>query len=238
MFEAASVKPFYASGGQTVRAGDGPSRIVISGNRVTTGGNLLGFVEAAYKLQPYEVSAAGVDGTVRGQVYSIDARAPGDGIPTMDEVRPMLQKLLADRFQLKFHREPKDMAIYTLMVDKNGPKMKPGTPGEPPKAQIPEASGGLAEARFTNFSISDFVRLFSSQFDRPLLDKTGLTGVYDFTLEFAPRPPQMPGAEPAAVDAGLPIVAAIQKQMGLKVTPSKEMVEILMIDRAQKASEN
>jgi uncharacterized protein (TIGR03435 family) len=79
-FEVASVKPFYAAGG--VRAGSGPSRVVISGNRVTTDGSLLGFVEAAYGLDAYQVSAAGVDGAVRSQVYNIDARAPGDGIPT------------------------------------------------------------------------------------------------------------------------------------------------------------
>jgi uncharacterized protein (TIGR03435 family) len=80
-FEVASVKPTYTPAGRHVFAFSGPSRIVISGNRVTTGGNLLGFVEAAYNLQAYQVSAADVDRAVLSQVYDIEARAPGDGIP-------------------------------------------------------------------------------------------------------------------------------------------------------------
>jgi uncharacterized protein (TIGR03435 family) len=235
----ASVKPTYAPPGRRVFAFSGPSRIVISGNRVTTGGNLLGFVEAAYNLQAYQVSAADVDRAVLSQVYDIEARAPGDGIPKQEEVRQMLQKLLVDRFQLKFHREPKEMAVYILTIGKNGPKVKAGTPGEQPKsAGSLGTSGGLTQVSFTSFSISEFVRTFASQFDRPVLDKTGLTGGYDLTLEFALRLPQMPGAEQAAPDAGLPIVAAIQQQLGLKVTPGKEMVETLVIDHAERASEN
>jgi len=237
-FDVASVKPTYAPSGRRVFTFNGPSRIVISGNRVTTRGNLLGFAEAAYNVQPYQVSAVDVDRAVLSQVYDIDARAPGDGTPTQAEVRLMLQRLVADRFQLKFHREPKEMAVYTLTVDKNGPKMKPGKPDAKPRAEVPTVSAGLTEARFTNYPISEFARTFESQFDRPVLDKTGLTGGYDFTFEVALHLPQMPGAEQAAPDAGLPIIAAIQQQLGLKVTPSKEMVETLVIEHAERASEN
>ena len=237
-FEVASVKPTYAPPGRRVFAFSGPSRIVISGNRVTTGGNLLGFVEAAYNLQAYQVFAADVDRAALGQVYDIEARAPGDGIPTREEVRQMLQKLLVDRFQLKFRREQKEMAVYDLTVDKNGPKMKPGTPGEHPKPARPLVTGGVSELRFSSSTISEFLRTLASQFDRPVLDKTGLTGGYDFTLEVALLYPQMPGAEQASPDAGLPIIAAIQQQLGLKFTPSKEMVETLVIDHAERASEN
>jgi uncharacterized protein (TIGR03435 family) len=237
-FEVASVKPTYSPPGRRVFVFSGPSRIVISGNRVTTRGTLLGFVEAAYNLQAYQVSTENVDRAVFSQVYDMEARAPGDGVPTQAEVRLMLQKLVADRFQLKFHREPKEMAVYALTVDKNGLKMKPGTPDAKPRAEVPAVSAGLTEAKFTNYSISEFARAFESQFDRPVLDKTGLTGGYDFTFEVALHLPQTPGAEEAASDAGLPIIAAMQQQLGLKVTPTKAMVETLVIDHAERASDN
>jgi len=96
--------------------------------------------------------------------------------------------------------------------------------------------------RYTSFSIPEFIAEIMSQFDRPLLDKTGLTGGFDFTLEYRPQPPGMTAAAAAAMGVPdpepLPIVASIQGQLGLRVVPARGPVEILVIDHAEKPSAN
>src|SRR5580693_645652 len=109
-FEVASVKPHeFARGQFAFRTASLESDVRISGNRVTTQGLLAGLIMTAYKLRTFQVSGAPewLNETGRYQLYDIEARVAGDGVPTMDEVRKMLQTLLAERFQLKFHRETK-----------------------------------------------------------------------------------------------------------------------------------
>ena len=107
--------------------------------------------------------------------------------------------------------------------------------------------GMLSRAKYTNVSISELVVQIGPGFDRPLFDKTGLQGGYDFVLEYMPSLPgtaRMSPEEAAAfdklypADEGLPLPAALQKQLGLKVVPTKEQVEILVIDHVERPSAN
>lgn len=216
---------------------------------MSTQGLLTRLVLAAYKLRTFQVSGAPEwrDDTGRHQIYDIEARAPGGGVPTMDEVRQMLQTLLAERFQLKFHRETKELPAYDLVVG-NGPlKLKPGAPDAESKTDVVRAPGMLFRAKYSNVSISELVVEIGPGFDRPLFDKTGLRGGYDFALEYMPSLPgtvnmtvedaasfaeQHPGGE------GLPLPAALQRQLGLKVVGAKEQVEILVIDHVERPSAN
>ena len=142
----------------------------------------------AYKLRTFQVSGAPDwrDETGRSQLYDIEARAPGDGAPTTDEVRQMLQTLLAERFQLKFHRETKEMPAYDLVVGNNPPRLKPSAPGVESKT----TSTSRLRMDYTNVSISELVIRIGPQFDRPLFDKTGLQEVYDFAPGIYAEPPQ------------------------------------------------
>jgi uncharacterized protein (TIGR03435 family) len=249
-FEVASVKPHeFPRGsvafGTTLRE----SAIRISGNRVTTQGTLTGLVLAAYGLRTFQVSGASTlpDKAEMDQLYDIEARAPGEGVPTIDQVRQMLRTLLADRFQLKFHRETKELPVYDLVIGNNPPKLKPSTPEEETKTDVLTASSQSMRLKYTDVAISELVIRIATQFDCPLLDKTGLAGGYDFTLEYTPRRPdttKLAPEEAAAFarlgppDEGMSIVAALQQQLGLKVVQAKEQLEILVIDHAERPSAN
>ena len=245
-FEVASVKPHVFARNQfAFGSPSGESPIRISGNRVTTQGLLAGLVLTAYKLRTFQLSGAPEwrDETGRNQVYDIEAKAPGDGAPTMDDARQMLQTLLAERFQLKFHRETKELPAYDLVVGNNRAKLKPSAPDVESKT----ASPTRFRMDFTNFSMSELVLRIGPQFDRPLFDKTGLQGGYDFALEYMPSLPSTVNLPPdeAATLAKLypaneapPLPVALREQLGLKVVPAKEQVEILVIDRVEKPSAN
>jgi uncharacterized protein (TIGR03435 family) len=246
-FEVASVKSHVFPRGQfSFGTASQESVVRISGNRVSTQGLLAGLVMTAYKLRTFQVSGAPEwrDETGRNQLYDIEARAPGAGVPTMDEVRQMLQTLLAERFQLKFHRETKEQPVYDLVVGNNPAKLKPSAPGVESKT----ASTGRLRMAYTNVSISELVLRIGPYFDRPLFDKTGLQGGYDFTLEYMPTFPGNVNMSPeeaaafakvyAADEAPPPLPVAIQQQLGLKVVPAKEQVEVLVIDHVERPTAN
>ena len=246
-FEVASVKPHVFARGQfAFGTADRESSVRISGNRVTTQGLLAGLVMTAYKLRTFQVSVRPVwrDETGRIQLYDIEAKAPGDRVPSMDEVRQMLQTLLAERFQLKFHRETKELPVYDLVVGNNSSKLKPSAPDVESKAAL---STNRLRMDYTNISISELVLRIGPQLDRPLFDKTGLQGGYDFTLEYMPSLPSTVNMSPeqeAALaklyppDEAPPLLVALQQQLGLKVAPAKEQVEILVIDHVERPSAN
>ena len=121
--------------------------------------------------------------------------------------------------------------------------MKPNTSTEEPKMEGEGSTGSQFRIRYTNFPIADFIANIMPYFDRPLVDKTGLTGGFDFALEFTALPPGMTPTMTAALgvpdpEPGLPIVASIQGQLGLRVVAARGSVEILVIDHAEKPSGN
>src|SRR5579863_87934 len=227
-FEVASVKAHEFPAGVYVGGTGGTIRI--SGNRVTILGNLMGFVMAAYNLRDYQVSDAPgwTDKQGRQQDYDISATAEGEGALTMDQARRMLQTLLADRFQLRVHRETKEMPVYDLVVSKNGPKMKESAPDTKPDTNIITASSALWKIKWSNLSMADFVSRIASNFDRPVLDRTGLKAGYDFTLEYTRSNPELIARDSPDFDNS--IFTAVQEQLGLRLAPAKEPVEILVID--------
>jgi len=155
-----------------------------------------------------------------------------DGIPNTAQYREMVVKLLADRFQLKFHREKREMSCYAVMVAKGGPKMeasKSGPGGLPD--QTGRNSNGQASWRFTNNSMEDFAKFLQFVLDRPVVDQTGLKGKYDFKLAWTKD-----NAPVTDENAAPGFFTAIQEQAGLKVEPSKAEVEVLVVDHAEQPS--
>jgi uncharacterized protein (TIGR03435 family) len=129
------------------------------------------------------------------------------------------------------------------VVGNNPAKLKPGAPDVESKT----ASTGRFRTDYTNVSISELVLGIGPQFDRPLFDKTGLQGGYDFALEYLPSLPSsvnLPPEEAAAftklypADEAPPLPVALRQQLGLKVVPAKEQVEILVIDHVERPSAN
>ena len=249
-FEVASVKryiPPLRPGILYVARGDpGPSNFEISGTRVSVNGNLLALVRLSYALDASHVSLGrGLAEWATGEIYTIDARAPGDTILTVAQAREMMQALLAERFQLKVSRSNQVMPVYNLVVAPGGPKLTPTAFADGEPVTRDEGSTRMhLRRRFLNFSISDLVEWTRRSFDRPLLDKTGLTGGFDFSMDY--EMPPTPGASAEAlaamsatdIDTGVPIAASFREQLGLKVVRAREQVEILVMEHAEKPSGN
>jgi uncharacterized protein (TIGR03435 family) len=251
-FEVASIKPFdpgilRPGTGAVARSDPSRSQFQISGTRVSAVGNLMRLVAASYGLEPFQISQSQewADKWAGSEVYQIDARAPGDAIPTLAQVREMMQTLLAERFQLKVSRRNQVMSVYNLMVAPGGPKLEPSNfTDSPPRTRDHGSKGTHIRLRSLNLSMTDLVELVRRQFDRPLLDKTGLIGGFDFNLDYIAQlpfgvTPEMAEALGVAdTDQGLPIVASLREQLGLRVVPSREKAEILVIDHAERPSAN
>jgi uncharacterized protein (TIGR03435 family) len=232
-FEVSSVK-LHAFRPGTVGFGPGTggagANIRINGNRVTIGlSTFIRLVMAAYKVKDFQI--AGVPGTLGpDQFYDIIAKVEGEGTPTLEQVRPLLQTLLADRFQLRLHRDTKELSVYDLVVGKNGPKLKESTGPRPP---LPIAHNGpVIRFDLLDRSIADLIGFVAPNVDRPVLDKTDLAGRYDFSLEYTPDNP-----DEASHDSDRSIFGAVQ-DLGLKLAPAREQAEVLVIDHAERPSGN
>jgi uncharacterized protein (TIGR03435 family) len=234
-FEVATIKPvaFDAKGGRYITM-QGTSRFVEKAYTL----KLL--IAAAYDLNPRTI--LGGPGWIESDHYDIVAVTPGEVRPTHDEQMSMLRSLLADRFSLAFHREEKEFSIYVLEVAKSGPKLKQSTaPADDPPALISTVYPQHILLPARNATMGEFVSLLQrAVLDRPVADKTGLTGKYDFDLEWAPDETQFGGDVPvASAEApAAPLFSAIQEQLGLRLTATRGPVEALVVDKAEHPSSN
>jgi len=229
----------------TVKVADGsfPGRYIRMENDhrfVERNYTLKGLIAAAYDLNPKTIS--GEPGWANSDHYDIEAVTPGNVRPTHDEQMTMLRALLAERFGLKFHREKKEFSIYGLEVAKGGAKLKPSASAEVPPTVGP---GVVYPDRIVlpgrNATLGDLVSLLQRAIlDRPVVDETGIAGRFDFDLAWAPDETQFGGDVPKASETAptLPLFAAIQEQMGLRLEAKRGMVDAMVVDSVQKPSGN
>jgi uncharacterized protein (TIGR03435 family) len=175
--------------------------------------------------------------------FDISAKPDTPGQPNDKQLKLMVQKLLADRFQLKFHRDKKELSAYVLSVGKGEPKMtkSTGDPGGLPGLFFRQL--GVLTVR--NATMGDFANLMQSAvLDRPVVDQTGLAGRWDFLLKWTPDESQFGGMgikvpPPSdAADAPPPLFTAIQEQIGLKLEAAKTPVEVIVLDHVEQPSAN
>jgi uncharacterized protein (TIGR03435 family) len=158
----------------------------------------------------------------------------------------MLRALLAERFKLTFYREQKEMSIYALTIAKGGSKLKESTvfpdslpEGPSPLIFVVSPQSLKLPARYA--TMAELASVFQrATLERPVVDQAGLTGRYDFDLEFAIDETLFGGALGKGSDnpANPPLFAAIREQLGLKLEATRGPVSTLVIDRAERASEN
>jgi uncharacterized protein (TIGR03435 family) len=232
---------------------------------------LFNFIAFACKLNAAEARAALSQAPkwVAEDRFEINATAKGD--PTKDQLRVMMQTLLSDRFKLKVHFENKDIPVMALTLvtpGKTGPKLRPHAAGPPcPDAWLakPGTPAGdvfppncdsaamwdrkgmrLIGDRNTSMALlADAIYSYGNiagEVDKPVLDKTGLDGTYDFTLEYAPPAPASPQLQAdrtkkVAVPKATPFLNAMRDQLGLKLAPSKGPLRVLVIDHVEKLPE-
>jgi uncharacterized protein (TIGR03435 family) len=203
----------------------------------------------AYRLQPFQV--AGGPAWVRSEYFSVNTKAAET--PSEDRLFLMMQALLAERFSLKLHFETKEKPVYVLVVGKIGKRSPPGlqvtTEGScvrvdgaaPPD---PKACGSLGmggnhlEAR--EVSMSRVAEALTRVLDRKVIDRTGRPERFNVSLRWAPGQHQvLPSSDAMELPPDTPsIFTALQEQLGLKLEPSKAPVELLVIDHAERPSEN
>ena len=192
-------------------------------------------IAAAYELNSKMIS--GGPGWVDAQHFDVAAVTPGELRPTHGQQMEMLQGLLVERFGLKFHREAKEFAIYALEPGKGGVKLQATTHAQEPVVVGPAVvypDKVVLPGR--NATVGDLASLLQRAIlDRPVVDRTGLTGGYDFELTWAPDESQFGGDGPAvrADTAAPPLFVAIQQQLGLKLEAQRGMAQALIVDRVQ-----
>jgi uncharacterized protein (TIGR03435 family) len=158
--------------------------------------------------------------------FSIEAKAPAD--TPLDQSQLMLQSLLKERFQLELHSEPRKIAHLILTAGKGGPKFAESNP-DTPGGRVNYMPGHL---EYRRISVSAFAVLLSRVMKEPVLDHTGLNGLYDLKLEWTPddAPPAADGGPTPKPD----VFTAVRQQLGLKLEASKEPLEVLVVDRVEK----
>jgi uncharacterized protein (TIGR03435 family) len=234
-FEVATIKP-----SQPDRPGKG---FRVQGSHFNTiNTTLADLIKFAYDVQDKQI--IGAPAWVESDKFDIEGQPDVPGAPNKDQVSMMVKKLLTDRFQLKFHKESKELPAYVLTVAKAEPKMK--------KSDSEDQLPGLfftnispATLNVRNATMNDVCHLFQSAvLDRPVVDHTEITGKWNFQLKWTADESQFSGMgvkvpPPSdAPDAPPPLFTAIQEQIGLKLDAGKAQVEVLVIDKAEKPSAN
>ena len=258
-FEVASIKPNKSGDGRVMLAMPPTGRITATNIPV----RLL--LQQAYQVQPFQI--IGAPNWIASDRFDIVAKAP-DGAPP-EQYRSMMRNLLADRFKLKAHLETREMPIYALVParadGKLGPNMKSATtdceararglraggPPPPPQPGQPIDCGfmiGIGTMNAGGMPLADLARSLSGFVNRFVIDKTGLSGRYDFQLTYTPEGRGLPGlpagAPPIGVEAppadpnGASLFTALQEQLGLKLDSQKGPVEVLVVDSIEQPTED
>jgi uncharacterized protein (TIGR03435 family) len=248
-FEAASIKPAPPPDGHGMRVGMQGGPGTSDPERVTFENfTLSALIGTAYDVKWYQMP--GLDMLDANRFNITATLVPG---ATKEQFRLMLRNLLAERFQLAVHKEMREIPIYALTVAKNGPKLKKAA-ADPqddaaakddshPGARMAKDSDGFpillkgmtmaitgnrARLGGPKQTIAWLTDQLSGQAQRPVLDQTGLTGEYEFTLSWAPDA-NAPGSD------SLPdLFTAVQQQLGLKLESKKGPVEVIIVDHAEK----
>jgi uncharacterized protein (TIGR03435 family) len=232
--EVATIKPSQP---------DRPGRAFLwRGNRFTTfNTTLMALIGFAYDVQEKQV--IGGQDWMNSEKFDIEGKPDITGTPSREQLRTMVKKLLADRFQLKFHNEKRELPAYVLTVGKTEPKM---TKDDTNLNGLPALFfRQLGDLNVRNATMGDFAHLMQSAvLDRPVVDQTGLAGKWDFQLKWTPDDSQFSGMgmrpppPSEAADAPPPLFTAIQEQLGLKLESGKAQVDVMVIDHVEHPSAN
>lgn len=170
--------------------------------------------------------------------FDIEARS--DGPHSVDDLHTMYQNLLVDRFGMKFHHDIREGNIYSLTIDPSGLKLKPNDTPENDKIPVNGPPSHVTGVRVPMVYLTWFLSQVLQDDTRPVVNQTGLTGNYDFTLSFRPiLPPDAPADALPAEDRDLPtLFEALPTQLGLRLTSTRGPVDHFVIDHIDKPTAN
>jgi len=209
------------------------------------GASLKSLILYAYDLREFQLS--GAMGWMNSERYTIRAKGVMSGPSNFSRmndqqqkamftlVRKRLQALLEERFQLAAHRQAKELPVYGLVLAKGGSKLEPNLS---PDGSTRSMTTGRAMFKATRASMDAITQALAGIVGRPVQDETGLTGYFDLKLEWTPDPAPGAGSERPAETVGPTLFTEIQEQLGLRLVARKGNVDVLVIDRAERPSEN
>jgi uncharacterized protein (TIGR03435 family) len=254
-FEVASIKPAAPDARGTYIRNTGGGRVNINNMP------LKELIVFAWRIQPFQIS--GGPAWIATERYDVSAKA--ESAPKPGELPLMLQGMLEERFQLKTHMETKELPIYALVLARKDGKLGPNLteskeggctapdptqpprrqePGQPPVRNCGQQMMSMRTMTAVSVPLANIVPMLARMLGRTVVDKTGLTGKYDISLEWTPDesqtallPPDAPKPPPGETQ-GPSIFTALQEQLGLKMESQKGPVEMLVIDLTEKPSEN
>jgi uncharacterized protein (TIGR03435 family) len=222
-FEVVSVKRNVSN--------DGNSRSVGKGDRYSaTNVTVVQLLRAAYGIQEFQI--AGGPDWIGVDRFDIEAKMPIGS--EAGPFQPMLQTLLADRFKLAFHREQRQVPIYSLVVAKSGHKLSPSDPAKCPNSGGCGFNASPTQILGTSVSMAQLAARLSRSIGITVVDNTGLNGMFDLKLEWVVED-QFAGR---GATASPTIFPAIQQQLGLRLESARGLVETLVIDRAERPVED
>jgi uncharacterized protein (TIGR03435 family) len=228
-FDVISVKPNNSGGATMFRmTPDGFTMVNMPLDLLLTRG---------FQVDPNQI--IGEPGWAKSDRWDVDAKVAGEDVAalakmTFDPRQAMFQQVLTDRFGMKFHRETRELPVYALVVAKGGPKIKgskpdPDAPDEgkrnPPRMTSGSRDGDISGQNVTTELLAS---VLSRYVDRTVVDKTGLTGTYDFAISSAGGTDTL----------GPSIFTTVQEQLGLKLEPTKGPVDVIVIDHIEKPIPN
>jgi uncharacterized protein (TIGR03435 family) len=232
-FEVATIKPSKSNEGVSIGVNQ-------SGMFNTRAISLGGLIKFAYDLNPRQI--IGAPGWLENEKYDVTGKPDKPGMPNAKQLKVMVQELLADRFQLTFHRDKRELSVYAITVAKSGAKL---TKNDSAPSGLFSFRVGLGRLSFSNATMAEFASVLqASILERPVVDQTGLGSArYDFMLTWTPDASlggPGPNVPPPADDAEAPpdLFAGFQQQLGLKLESTKAPVDVLVIDHLARPSEN
>jgi uncharacterized protein (TIGR03435 family) len=231
-FEVASITPCPPGTPAPPMEHTGMTQFTSPGGRFRASATTLKvLLEWAYGIQPSEHS--GGPSWIANDRYDVVAKAEGNA--TDDQLKRMMQALLADRFKLKLHRERKELSAYVISVGKTPPKLFPPKDDETNSLGLapqtgPDQKNTSYRVNFTRFTLKQLADVFARQMDSVVVNQTGLNAEYDFTLDLTPDE-----SRPNPVDPTL-LMTAMREQLGLTLKSQKVPVDVLVIDSAEKVA--
>ncbi|HWC96694.1 MAG TPA: TIGR03435 family protein [Candidatus Sulfopaludibacter sp.] len=242
-FDAASIKPSRYPGGNLKTIHLDPGMVTIQGM------SLRDLVARAYgRGHALQISRTElVDGGAKWcetALYDINAKPGADPQGNGEPVSAMLQALLVERFKLAFHHEARDSSGYRLTQAKGGPKLRPRHAGDGGEARVlgrtKRGDQGEVHIELRDASPAALAAFLGNMLERPVIDKSELSGTFDCDLVFTPDETQFGGRYAAAAqDSTFPDLAtALREQLGLRLDPGKVPVDVMMIDHAERPAAN
>jgi uncharacterized protein (TIGR03435 family) len=219
-FEVASIKPSDGNSQMSLRRYPG-------GRFVTTGTSVRFLITWAYDLGDERL--IGGPGWLDSARFDISAKAPSEN-PTSDELHGMMKQLLAERFRLRVHTDKRDLPMYTLESDRNGPKVHAL---DTPLAvnHDPFKMTGAGKLTGTSVTTGMLSNVLTNQLGHFVSDQTGFRGAFDFTLEW--RPDSAPSGGDIQDDNRASVFTAIREQLGFRLTAGRAPVQVIVIDHVE-----